>query len=140
MDGLYLSESFEAKYRSPKETDFILPKSLADQIDDPVWLHKHHPQQTDIDNLLVQINQKVLRNIYIPGSFRDLEAACADSPHFRDIYIYLQQNRVPSNKTLAKRMEIQVNNYLLIDKLLFKLMQNLIGIYTLLLCIPSSKV
>ena len=44
LDGPYLNESFEAKYRSPKETDFILPKSLADQIKDPVLLHKHLPK------------------------------------------------------------------------------------------------
>ena len=38
-------------------------------------------------------------------------------------------------------MDIQVNNYLLLDKLLFKLiMPNLMGIYTPLLCIPSSMV
>ena len=37
-------------------------------------------------------------------------------------------------------MEIEVNNYLLLDKLLFKLMPNLVGIYTYLLCIPSSKI
>ena len=69
-----------------------------------------------------------------------MEAAYLDSPHFRDIYIYLQQNRVPSNKRLAKRMEIQVNNYLLLDKLLFKLMPNSMGIYTPFSSIPSSKV
>ena len=118
MDGPYLNESFEANYRSPEETDFILPKSLADQIENSVLLHKHLPIQTDIDRLLEQINRKVLRNTHLPGSIRDLEAAYLDSSHFRDIFIYLQQNRVPSNKRLAKRTEIQVNNYLLLDKLL----------------------
>ena len=37
-------------------------------------------------------------------------------------------------------MEIQVNNYLLLDKLLSTLMPNSLGIYTPLLCIPSAKV
>ena len=37
-------------------------------------------------------------------------------------------------------MEFQVNNYLLLDQLLFKLKPNSMGIYTPLLCIPSSKV
>ena len=37
-------------------------------------------------------------------------------------------------------MGIQVNSYLLLDNLLFKLMPNLMDIYTPLLCIPSSKV
>ena len=37
-------------------------------------------------------------------------------------------------------METQVNINLLLDKLLFKLMQNSMGIYTPLLCIPTSKV
>ena len=90
MDGLYLNESFEANYRSPKETNFILPNSLADQTEDPVLLHKHLPKQTGIDRHLEQINRKFLRNTHLPGSIRDLEAAYFGSPHFKDIYIYLQ--------------------------------------------------
>ena len=112
---------------------------MDDQIEDPCLLHKHLPKQTDIDRLLEQINRKVLRNSHLQGSIRDLEAAYLDSPHLRDIYIYLQQNRVSSNKRLPKRMEIQVNKYLLLDKLLFKFLTNSVGIYTPLLCIPSSK-
>ena len=50
LDGPYLNESFEANYRSPKETDFILAKSLADLIEYPVLLHKHLPKQTDIES------------------------------------------------------------------------------------------
>ena len=85
-----------------------------------LWLTKLNIQfyyiniflKTDINRLLEQINRKVLRNTHLPGPVRDLEAAYLDSPHFRDICIYLQQNRLPSHKRLAKRMEIQVNNYL----------------------------
>ena len=62
LDGPYLNESFEVNYRSPKETDFILPKSLTEQIEDPGLLHKHLPKQMDIDRLLEQIKRKVLRN------------------------------------------------------------------------------
>ena len=138
--GPYLNECFEGNYRSPKETDFILPKSLADQIEDPVLLHKHLPKQTDIDRLLEQINRKVLRNIHLPGSIRHLEAAYLDSPHFIDIYIYLQHNRVPSNKRLARRMKFRLIIIFNLINYFFKLMPNLMGIYTPLLCIPSSKV
>ena len=89
LDGPYLNESFKSNYRSPNETDFILSKSLSDQIEDPVLLHKHLSKETDFDRLLEEINTKVLRNTHLPGSIRDLEAAYHDSPHFRDIYIYL---------------------------------------------------
>ena len=108
----HISMNFEANDRSPKETDYILSKLLANQTEDPVLLHKHFPKQTDIDRFLEQINRRtVLRNTHLLGLIRDLEAAYLHGPHFRDIYIYLQQNRVPSNKRLAKRMEIQVYNY-----------------------------
>ena len=80
------------------KTDFVLPTSLADQIEDPVLLHKHLSKQTDIDRLLNQINRKDLRDTYLPGSIRDFEAAYLNNPSFRDIYIYLQQKGVPSNK------------------------------------------
>ena len=63
---------FEANYRSPKETDFILPKSLADQTEDSILLYEHLPKQTDNDRLLEKIKMKVLRNTHVPGSIKRL--------------------------------------------------------------------
>ena len=37
LDGPYLNGSVQANYRSPKETDFIPCKSLADHTEDPVY-------------------------------------------------------------------------------------------------------
>ena len=62
---------------------------------------------------------------------RDLKAAYLTSPHFRDIYLYLLQNRLPLGKRAARRLDQNATNNLILDGLLFKI---------LVLCIPTSKV
>ena len=56
------------------------------------------------------------------NDLRDLKAAYLTSPHFHDIYIYLNQNKVPLNRLAARRIEINSRNYILLDGLLFKIL------------------
>ena len=69
----------------------------------------------------------------------DLKAAYLTSPHFRDIYIYLNQNKVPLNRLAARRIEINSHNYMLLDGLLFKILDTGVEDPTTVLCIPTSK-
>ena len=55
------------------------------------------PKQGQLDPLLKVIENKVLRQIHLPTSFRDLHGAYLHSPHFRDIYLHLLQNKTPHN-------------------------------------------
>ena len=52
------------------------------------------------------------------------EAAYLTSPHFRDIYLYLLQNRVPLGKGVAKGLDQNARNYLILDGLLFKILDD----------------
>ena len=43
------------------------------------------------------------------------------SPYFKDLYLYLAQNKLPSTKTAICKVETLAEKYILLDSLLFKL-------------------
>ena len=66
---------------------------------------------------------KVLRDTKLSMNLRDLKAAYLTSPHFRDIYLNLTQNKAPLGKEAAKRLEQNARNYMILDGLLFKIIE-----------------
>ena len=85
--------------------------------------HKFLPKQGEIDRLINQNNKKVLRDTKLSMNLRNLKAAYLTSPHFRDIYLKLTQNKLPLEKRAAKRLEQNARNYMLLDGLLFKIIE-----------------
>ena len=116
----------DPEIRIPTEEDFVLPPPLESLLDKARMAYKFLPKHGDIDRLIAKINKKVLRDTNLCVDLRDLKAAYLTSPHFRDIYLYLLQNRMPLGKGAAKRLDQNARNYLILDGLLFK--------------IPTSKV
>ena len=82
----------------------------------------------------------MLRDTNLCVDLRDLKAAYLTSPHFRDIYLFLLQNKMPLGKGAIRRIESNSRNYILLDGLLFKITQDDNGNMDTVLCIPSSKV
>ena len=136
-DGL---ETLDPEIRIPTEEDFVLPPPLESLLDKAKMAYKFLPKQGDIDRLIAKINKKVLRDTNLCVDLRDLKAAYLTSPHFRDIYLYLLQNRMPLGKGAAKRLVQNARNYLTLDGLLFKILENGEGNLDTVLCIPTSKV
>ena len=63
------------------------------------------------------IQRKVLKGTHLPVEEIEIQARYLNSTHFKDIYLYLSQNKLPTSKaveTLAER-------YMLLDSLLFKI-------------------
>ena len=136
-DGL---EILDPEIRIPTEEDFVLPPPLESLLDKAKMAYKFLPKHGDIDRLIAKINKKVLRDTNLCVDLRDLKAAYLTSPHFRDIYLYLLQNRMPLGKGAAKRLDQNARNYLILDGLLFKILENGEGNLDTVLCIPTSKV
>ena len=136
-DGL---EILDPEIRIPTEEDFVLPPPLESLLDKAKMAYKFIPKQGDIDRLIFKINKKVLRDTNLCVDLRDLKAAYLTSPHFRDIYLYLLQNRMPLGKGAAKSLDQNARNYLILDGLLFKILENGEGNLDTVLCIPTSKV
>ena len=136
-DGL---ETLDPEIRIPTEEDFVLPPPLESLLDKAKMAYKFLPKQGDIDRLIAKINKKVLRDTNLCVDLRDLKAAYLTSPHFRDIYLYLLQNRMPLGKGAAKRLDQNARNYLILDGLLFKILEDGKGNLDTVLCIRTSKV
>ena len=133
-------EILDPQIRIPDQSDFELPPPLQDMVDPSKITHKFLPKQGEIDRLINQISKKVLRDTKLSMNLRDLRAAYLQSPHFRDIYLNLTQNKGPLGKGAAKRLEQNARNYLILDGLLFKIIELEDGRLDRVLCIPTSKV
>ena len=51
---------------------------------------------------------------------KEIQAGYLSSLYFKDIYIYLVHNRLPSKKTAMKRVELLAEKCIMLDSLLFK--------------------
>ena len=143
IEGINLGEGLETldpEIRIPTEEDFVLPPPLESLLDKAKMTYKFLPKQGDIDRLIAKINKKVLRDTNLCVDLRDLKAAYLTSPHFRDIYLYLLRNRIPLGKEAARRLDQNARNYLILDGLLFKILDYGEGKLDTVLCIPTTKV
>ncbi len=127
-------------HKIPIDSDFVIPPALNKQIDPHKIIHKFLPKQGEIDRLLKHINRKVLRDIHLCCSLKDLKAAYLSSLHFKDIYLYLLQNKVPLSPRAVRRLQVNANNYMILDGLLFKIGSESEEEPSVVLCIPTSKV
>ena len=88
-----------------------------------------------------QINQKILQQTHFPAKLKDIQAVYLQSPHFHDIYQYLMSEKTPRAKKSRDKVLMDVQNYMILDTLLFKLVPEKIGDgIKPLLCIPTSKI
>ena len=117
-------ETLDPEIRIPTDEDFVLPPPLESLLDKAKTAYKFLPKQGDIDRLIAKINKNVLRDTNLCVDLRDLKTAYLTSPHFRDIYLYLLQNRIPLGKGAAKRLDQNARNYLILDGLLFKILDD----------------
>ena len=79
------------------------------------------PKQTDIDKILEIIRKKVLKGTYLPLTIKGIQAGYLNSLYFKDIYLYLAQNRLPTKMAAINRVEVLAEKYIMLDSLLFEL-------------------
>ena len=53
----------------------------------------------DIDKILEIIQRKVLKGRHLSFEIKEIQAGYLCSPYFKDLYIYLSQNKLPSSKS-----------------------------------------
>ena len=52
---------------------------------------------------------------------KEIQAGYLATPYFKNIYLYLAQNKLPSYKTAIRQVEAMAEKYLLLDPLPFLL-------------------
>ena len=97
------------------------PQELKDLIDTNKLIQKLLPKQTDIDKILDIIKRKVFKDIHLPLTIKEIQAGYLSSPYFKDLYLFLSQNRLPSKRSSIKKVETLAESFVLLDSLIFKL-------------------
>ena len=109
------------------------PPELRDLLDITKIVQHFLPKQTDIDKILGVIQRKVhICQLQLKKS----KAGYLTSPYFRDLYLYLSQNKLPHKRSTIHKVEVLVEKFILLDFLLFKLVTTLYR-KTVLLAIPE---
>ena len=108
-------------YERPDKSYVHEPYKLKDLIDTTKLVQKFLPKQTDIDKILDIIKRKVLKGTHLPLTIKEIQAGYLSSPYFKDLYLFLSQNKLPSKRSAIKKVETLEENFVLLDSLLFKL-------------------
>ena len=109
----YLTAQYDKSY-------FQEPKYLESLINTCNLVQKFFPKQADIDKILKVIQRKVLKGVYLSVMVKEIQAGYLSSSYFKDIYLYLAQNGLPSSKAPMRKVEMLAKKYILLDSLLFK--------------------
>ena len=108
-------------YQRPDKSQLVDPPELIGLVDTERIVQKYLPKQTDIDRILKVIQRKVLKGTHLPLTIKEIQAGYLNSPYFKDLYMYLSQNKLPCSKGAMCKIEILSERYILLDSLLFKL-------------------
>ena len=68
-------------------------------------INKGNLIHTDIDKILKVIQRKVLKGTHLPVEIKEIQAGYIHSSYFKDIYLYLSQNKLPFSKVVIIRIE-----------------------------------
>ena len=110
-----ISESYQRLNKSYAQE----PPELGDLLDTSKLIQNFLPKQMDIDKILEIIKRKVLKGIYLPITEEKIQAGYLTSPYFKDLYLYLAQNKLPSKKSAIHKVEAPAETFFLLDSLLF---------------------
>ena len=86
-------------------------------------IQKFLPKQTDIDKILDIIKRKVLKDAHLPLTIKEIQAGYLTSLYFKDVHLYLAQNKLPNKKSAICKVENLAEKFIMLDSLLFKLIK-----------------
>ena len=70
--------------------------------------------------MLKLIERNILKGTHFPISIKEIHTDYLARPYFKNIYLYLVQNKLPSNAPI-RQVETEVENYLLFSSVLFRI-------------------
>ena len=108
-------------YQRPNKSYFQEPNDLESLINTGRLLQKFLPKQADTDKILKIIQWKVLKGMHLSLMIKEIQVEYLISSYFKDVHIYLPQNKLPSSKAAIRKVEALVEKYILLDSLLFKI-------------------
>ena len=97
------------------------PQELKDPIDTTKQIQKFLPKQMDIGKILDIIKRKVLKGMHLPLTIKEIQVGYLSSPYFKDLYLFLSQNKLPSKRSSIKKVKTLAESFVLLDSYIFKL-------------------
>ena len=104
-NSLYQEGIISKAYQRPDKSYFQELKELESLVNTGSLVQKFLPKQADIDKILKIIQWKLLKGTHISITITDIQAGYLISSYFKDIYLYLAQNRLPSTKSAIRKVE-----------------------------------
>ena len=95
---MYQEGIISEAYKRPDKSYFQELKELESLVNTSILVQKFLPKQTDIDKILKIIQGKVLKGTHLPITIKDIQAGYLVSSYFKDIYLYLAQNKLTCTK------------------------------------------
>ena len=108
-------------YESPDKSYLEQLQELSDVVDSTKIIHKYLPKQVDIDKILNIIKRKVLKGTCLPLTIKEIQAGYLSSSFSKELFVYLAHNKLPNKKNAICKVLTLLQNYVLLDQLLFKL-------------------
>ena len=120
-NSLFQEGIISETYERPDKSYVQEPPELKDLIDTTKLVQKSFPEQTDIDKILDIIDRKVLKCMHLPLTIKEIQAGYLSSLYFKDLYLFLSQNKLLSKRSSIKKVKTLPENFILLVSLLFKL-------------------
>ena len=108
-------------YKNIDKSYLEQPQELSDLVDSKKIIHKYLPKQVDIDKILNIIKRRVLKGTHLQLTIKKIQAGYLRSSFFKDLFVYLAHNKLPTKKNAIHKVLTSSQNYVLLDQLLFKL-------------------
>ena len=106
----------------PLEIEYTQTPQTLVPIDTPLSIiHKYIPGQSDIDKIVRNIETCVFHSLELPIQAQDLVKAYQHSTHFRDIYQYIVDEKLPSSVKAQNCIRAEALNYVVINNFLFRI-------------------
>ena len=84
-------------------------------------IQKYLQKETNIDKILEGFQRKILKGTHLLVDVKEIQTGHLHSSYFKDLYLYLSQNNLPSSRAAIKRIETLAETHILLDSLLFKI-------------------
>ena len=93
----YQGDVISEMYQRPDRLYFQEPPELQALVSTGKLVQKFLPKQADIDKILILkiIQRKVVKGTHLPVTVKEILAGYLISPYFKDLYLYLTQNKLP---------------------------------------------
>ena len=101
----------------PDKSYFQELKDLESLINTCKLVQTFLPKQADTENIKNN-SEKSFKGMHLSVTVKEMQAGHLSSSSFKDIYLYLAQNKLPNSKAAIRKAETLAEKYILLDSLL----------------------